>query len=151
MPADALSAALAEADSLPDAEAEADSDSDPELEEAAVAVAVAVAVGDAVGLGVAVDPGGGVGAAVGFGVDVGVGVGVGVGVANADGSVRLVTTYIGEKSKVPDESVPLIVHSPTVDGPKEVSSTDKAATLPMKAATAFALSHPTLCIAVFHV
>ena len=50
---------------------------------------------------------------------------------------------------LPDERVPLMVHSPTVDGPTEVLNELSAATCATKAATALALSQPTLWIAAF--
>jgi hypothetical protein len=140
----------ADGDSLAKADADADSEAVAVSVAVAVAVAVAVPVGLAVGLAVGVTLGVAVGEAVGFGVAVGLGVGdgVGVGVANADGSVQLLTMYVGAKSMSPDESVPLIVHSPTVDGPTLVLRIVRAATLATNAATAAGLSQPTLCMAV---
>jgi hypothetical protein len=119
----------AEADSL--AEAEADPDAAAVAVAVAVAVGLAVSCGVAVGLAVTLGVAVGVGVAVGLAVGAGVGVavGMGVGVAKADGSVRLVMMYVGEKSMLPEESLPLMVHSPTVAAGTDVSSTVRLATL----------------------
>jgi hypothetical protein len=55
--------------------------------------------------------------------------------------------YVGEKSNCPEESLPLMVHSPTTVEPVEVSSVCRPATWARNAATAFPFAHPTACMA----